>query len=592
MHSPQVTVLVLVLNISWCSKKQVVCSIYSRSKYIAAALAVNQALDSESAADLYMEQKKSTEILGDNEAAISIANNPISHGKTTFQDQALFLKKDLVLLLLSQGGVLRLVPQKLEISCTSCCNSKYSSKVGLSLDELGRTPDFLIYGHGQQRRAAIEAVRLLDDKKSEPRDELCQLTDMNSPQYFKERSKKWLKFVTQAKSAGKTPDDYYKVGNETGAAVLQSYNDILKSCNALDYHDLISCSAKLLTDFPEVFEECQELWKAMVIDEFQDTSAVQYELLRILASHKHITIVGDEDQSIFGFIGADASGFDSFRKDFPLHKEVRLTKNYRSTRCIVEAASFLIQNNSKRCQSKRVLTDNSVGSKITIKECCNEDAQCSFVVDKILEISSDGTAGKSSFGDIAILFRRQVSGKIFQAAFRNRKIPFNVHGVAFYRKKVVRTIIAMLRTTLPGSDDGSFRRVFKALLLSEKEETKKVIEHIEKISTVRKSSFISAARDIFSAKVSGTFKRSQLTQGRKVLLMIDMISKLVNKEESISAVITSVANMIPQKYLLEQRAVLDNDGGKLLNEDHDVRPVLQYLFYWMMFPEFPKNLLR
>ncbi|XP_006358199.1 ATP-dependent DNA helicase SRS2-like protein At4g25120 [Solanum tuberosum] len=444
-------------------------------------------------------------------------------------------------------------------------------------EKLGRTPEFLIYGHGQQRRAVIEAVRLLDEKKHGPRDELCQLNDKNSPQHFKERSKKWLKFVTQAKSAGRTPDDYYKIGNETGAAVLQSYNDTLKSCNALDYHDLISCSVKLLTDFPEVLEECQELWKAMVIDEFQDTSAVQYGLLHILASHKHITIVGDEDQSIFGFSGADASGFDSFRKDFPLHKEVRLSKNYRSTRCIVEAASFLIQNNSKRCQSKRVLTDNSVGSKITIKECCNEDAQCSFVVDKILEIASDGTTEKSSFGDIAVLFRRQVSGKIFQAAFRNRKIPFNVHGVAFYRKKVVKGIIAMLRTTLPGSDDGSFRRVFKALLPSEKEEKMKVIEHIEKVSTVRKSSFISAARDIFSAKVSGTFKRSQLTQGRKVLLMIDMISKLVKREESISAVITSVANMIPQKYLLEQRAVHDNDGGKLLNEDHDVRPVLQYL---------------
>ncbi|XP_015070043.1 ATP-dependent DNA helicase SRS2-like protein At4g25120 [Solanum pennellii] len=444
-------------------------------------------------------------------------------------------------------------------------------------EKLGRTPEFLIYGHGQQRRAVIEAVRLLDDKKNGPRDELCQLNDKNSPQHFKERSKKWLKFVTQAKSAGRTPDDYYKIGNETGAAVLQSYNDILKSCNALDYHDLISCSIKLLTDFPEVLEECQELWKAMVIDEFQDTSAVQYGLLHILASHKRITIVGDEDQSIFGFSGADASGFDSFRKDFPLHKEVRLSKNYRSTRCIVEAASFLIQNNSKRCQSKRVLTDNSVGSKITIKECCNEDAQCSFVVDKILEIASDGTTEKSSFGDIAVLFRRQVSGKIFQAAFRNRKIPFNVHGVAFYRKKVVKGIIAMLRTTLPGSDDGSFRRVFKALLPSEKEEKMKVIEHIEKVSTVRKSSFISAARDIFSAKVSGTFKRSQLSQGRKVLLMIDMISKLVKREESISAVITSVANMIPQKYLLEQRAVHDNDGGKLLNEDHDVRPVLQYL---------------
>ncbi|XP_075111265.1 ATP-dependent DNA helicase SRS2-like protein At4g25120 [Nicotiana tabacum] len=443
-------------------------------------------------------------------------------------------------------------------------------------EKLGRTPEFLIYGHGQQRRAVIEAVRLLDDKKKEPRDELHQLNDMNSPQHFKEKSKKWLKFVTQAKAAGRTPEDY-KIGNETGAAVLQNYNDILKSCNALDYHDLISCSVKLLTDFPEVFEECQEIWKAIVIDEFQDTSAMQYGLLRTLASHKRITIVGDEDQSIFGFSGADASGFDSFRKDFPLHKEVRLSKNYRSTRCIVEAASYLIQNNSKRCQSKRVLTDNPVGSKITIKECCNEDAQCSFVVDKILEITSNSTTGKSSFGDIAVLFRRQVSGKIFQEAFRNRKIQFNVHGVAFYRKKVVRAIISMLRTTLPGSDDGSFRRVLKALLPSEKEEKKKVIEHIDKVSTIRKSSFISAAQDIFSAKVSGTFKRSQLTQGRKVLLMIDMISKLVNREESISAVITSVANMIPQKYLLEQRAVHDNDGGKLLNEDHDVRSVLQYL---------------
>ncbi|KAL0341156.1 UNVERIFIED_CONTAM: ATP-dependent DNA helicase SRS2-like protein [Sesamum radiatum] len=393
----------------------------------------------------------------------------------------------------------------------------------------------------------------------------------------------------QAKAAGRSPEDFHKMGDETGAIILQNYNDILKSCNALDYHDFISYSVKLLTDFPE---ECQESWKAIVIDEFQDTSAMQYGLLRILASHKHITIVGDEDQSIFSFNGADVCGFDSFRKDFPMYKEVRLNKNYRSTRCIVEAASFLIRNNSKRCKSKDVLTDNSSGSKITIKECCNEEAQCAFVVDKILEITSDGSSAKCSYGNIAVLYRRQV----------------------------VRAIIAMLSTTLPGCDDGPFRRVFKALLPFDKEEKKKeaggavewgrrrqgwergqgrrgageeetmggdgeqgrggetvVIEHIDKVSTVRKCSFISAACDIFSAKISGTFKRSQLTQGRKVLFTLDMISKLVHREQSISAVITSVANMIPQKYLLEQRAVLDVDGSKLLNEDNDLRSVLQYL---------------
>ncbi|XP_011084763.1 ATP-dependent DNA helicase SRS2-like protein At4g25120 [Sesamum indicum] len=447
-------------------------------------------------------------------------------------------------------------------------------------EKIGRTPDFLIYGHGQQRKAIIEAVRLLEDGKRRPSNEVCKLTelsDINSPKHFKDKSKKWLKFVTQAKAAGRLPEDFRKMGDETGAIILQNYNDILKSCNALDYHDFISYSVKLLTDFPEVFEECQESWKAIVIDEFQDTSAMQYGLLRILALHKRITIVGDEDQSIFSFNGADVCGFDSFRKDFPMYKEVRLNINYRSTRCIVEAASFLIRNNLNRCKSKDVLTDNSSGSKITIKECCNEEAQCAFVVDKILEITSDGSSGKCSYGGIAVLYRRQATGKIFQSAFRDRKIPFNIHGVAFYRKKVVRAIIAMLSTTLPGCDDGPFRRVFKALLPFDKEEKKKVIEHIDKVSTVRKCSFISAACDIFSAKISGTFKRSQLTQGRKVLLTLDMISKLVHREQSISAVITSVANMIPQKYLLEQRAVLDVDGSKLLNEDNDLRSVLQYL---------------
>ncbi|KAG9150177.1 hypothetical protein Leryth_009746 [Lithospermum erythrorhizon] len=433
---------------------------------------------------------------------------------------------------------------------------------------------------GQQRKAIIEAVRLLEDAKDRLNhlsSEIDVVPGLKTAQSFKDKAKKWLKFITVAKAAGRTPEDFRRMGKEMEAAIFQHYADILASCNALDYHDLVSCSVKLLRDFPEVLRECQESWKALVIDEFQDTSAMQYDLLRALASHKCITVIGDDDQSIFSFNGADISGFDSFRGDFPQHKEVRLNKNYRSTGCIVEAASHLIQNNIKRCKSKSALTDNPTGSKISVKECCNEDAQCSFVVDKVLEISTDGSSEKHTFGNIAVLYRRQVSGKIFQTAFRNRKIPFNVHGVAFYRKKVVRAIIAMLMTTLPGCDDGAFRRVFKALLPSDKEEKKKIIEHIDKISMVRKCSFISAAGDIFSAKISGTFKRSQLTQGRKVLLTLDMISKLVHREQSISAVITSVANMIPQKYLIEQRAVVNADEGKLLNEDNDLRSVLQYL---------------
>ncbi|XP_014513588.1 ATP-dependent DNA helicase SRS2-like protein At4g25120 [Vigna radiata var. radiata] len=448
-------------------------------------------------------------------------------------------------------------------------------------EKLGRTSEFYIYGQGQQRNAIIEAIRLLENEKSRNKDGALLMGDLSNsvknPKQFKDKAKKWQKFVAQAKASGRTSAEYRAMGNEIGAEILENYNNILQSCNALDYHDLISCSVMLLSDFPEVLKESQDSWKAIVIDEFQDTSAMQYKFLKILASHHKITIVGDDDQSIYSFNGADISGFTSFRNDFPNYKEIRLNKNYRSTRCIVEAASCLIQNNSKRSQLKNVLTDNSSGSKIVMKECHNEDSQCAFVVDKILEMSSDHSTDNCCFGNIAILYRRQVSGKAFQMAFRDRKIPFNIHGVAFYRKKVVRTIIAMLRTTLPGCDDGSYSRVFKALLPLEKDKKKRIIDHINKISTIRKCSFLSAASDIFSAKISGTFKRSELTHGRKVLTTLEMISKLTQREKSISAIITSVANMIPEKYLLEQRAITDVDGGTFLNEDYDMRSVLQYL---------------
>uniref|UniRef100_A0A7N0UHR9 DNA 3'-5' helicase n=1 Tax=Kalanchoe fedtschenkoi TaxID=63787 RepID=A0A7N0UHR9_KALFE len=440
-------------------------------------------------------------------------------------------------------------------------------------EKLGRTAEFVLFGHGQQRRAIIEAVRLWETEKNKDHVEDIQ----EGPNFFKEKSKRWQKFVSQAKASGSTSEQHMESGDHIGGSILRNYDEILRSCNALDYHDLISCSVKLLTQFPEVYKECQELWKAIVIDEFQDTSSMQYSLLRILASHNRMTIVGDDDQSIFSFNGADISGFDSFRADFLNYKEIRLNKNYRSTRYIVEAASYLIRNNTKRCQSQNALTDNCSGSKIFVKECYNESAQCAFVIDKIVEITSDGSTAKCSHGNIAVLYRRQVSGKLFQSSFRERRIPFNAHGVAFYRKKVVRAIIAMLKTVSPGCDDGTYRQALKALLHLEKEEKKRVVEHIGKISMTQKCSFLSAATDIFNAKVSGTLKRNQLTQGRKTLSTLNMISKLAHREQSISAVITSVANLIPQKYLLDQRAVIDVDGGKLLNEDNDVRSVLQYL---------------
>ncbi|XP_042398823.1 ATP-dependent DNA helicase SRS2-like protein At4g25120 [Zingiber officinale] len=108
----------------------------------------------------------------------------------------------------------------------------------------------------------------------------------------------------KAKASGRTAEDCGINGDETGALILENYDKILSSCNALDFHDFISSSVKLLADFPEVYNECLSTWKAIVIDEFQDTSSLQYGLLRILASHNRVKIIGDEDQSIFSFNGA------------------------------------------------------------------------------------------------------------------------------------------------------------------------------------------------------------------------------------------------------------------------------------------------
>ncbi|RLM85005.1 ATP-dependent DNA helicase SRS2-like protein [Panicum miliaceum] len=433
--------------------------------------------------------------------------------------------------------------------CLHLCRThaeKYVFSVGSilysTMDLLGRTSEFIIYGHGQQRRAVIEAECLLENDKRSGADDTTKQYDGDIKSSFKDKAKKWQKFIAQAKASGRTPEEYEKKGDLTGASVLRHYNEILRSCNALDYHDFINSSITLLTKFPEVYKECQDMWQAIVVDEFQDTSAMQYCLLKILASHNYITIVGDEDQSIFSFNGADVSGFDSFRRDFPNHKEIRLSKNYRSTRAIVEAATALIHNNTKRHHHKLVETDNPSGCKITVKECHSEDSQCAFVIDKIIEITSS-SAESCNFGNIAVLYRRQV----------------------------IKAIMAILRTTLPGCDDGPWRQAFKALLPSDKEETKKMIDHVEKISLARKCSFVSAATDIFNAKVSGTFKRAQITQGCKVLSTLDSLSKLVEREQSVSVIISSAGDMLPQKYLLEKCAVVDVDNGKLLNEDSDIR---------------------
>ncbi|GAQ83934.1 ATP-dependent DNA helicase [Klebsormidium nitens] len=440
--------------------------------------------------------------------------------------------------------------------------------------KLGRTPQFLVYGPSQQRRAVVEALRLIAGERG---GENAGLMD---PRQAKMQAKKWEKFIAQAKADGKTPDFYARSGNTEGAAVLGHYEETLRRCDALDYSDFISCVVRLLETDSEVSSTCEATWTHVLVDEFQDTSAQQYRFLRALAPHKRITVVGDDDQSIFSFNGANAGGFGAFRADFVGHKEVRLQQNYRSTGVIVAAAAALIARNRARCVDKRAFTDNAAGDRIAVVECRTEPAQCAFVVDSILMAITGNGSGNGEgpkWGDFAVLYRRQVTGKAFQEAFRARKIPFNCHGVAFYRKKVIRNVLAMLRLMVDPSDPAAGRRAFKALFGEEKEERKKAVDYVEKMSRSNKEGFLATCRGVFAAKVSGTLCRKTLAKGKKAVAAIDTLIKLASRETSLSALVTSVVQCLPARPAFAARAAVDESGGKYLNEDDDPRTLLTVL---------------
>ncbi|CAI7889323.1 unnamed protein product, partial [Closterium sp. NIES-53] len=432
---------------------------------------------------------------------------------------------------------------------------------------------------------------------------------------------KWVKFVVRAR-------------------VLRAYASVLEKCNAVDYHDFILLSTMLLTKHSDVLQECMAAWTHVLVDEFQDTSRIQFAFVKALCgTHGRITVVGDDDQSIFSFNGANAASFDMFREQFLDHTEVRLCRNYRSTGTIVRASAAVIsQNFPGRRAAKELCTDNSDGEKIRVVEVRNEAAQCALVADAIMSFmhqmhrvqphsttattttttsaitntagnpvgtvsgsssaagsaagsTAEGTvagntaaAGAAAAGvplawsDVAVLYRRQVTGRAFQAAMRERKIPFNVHGVAFYRKKALRNVLALLRLSLPALvDNTAARRVWKLLFSREKDEAKKAADHVEQRARDRGCSFLEAAETIFSGKVSGRFTRKQLKSGAAVLTTIRIARNLLKTEVSLTAFVDSIIKLIPERAAFSSRATVSETSGKLLNEDDDMRTARQFL---------------
>lgn len=234
------------------------------------------------------------------------------------------------------------------------------------------------------------------------------------------------------------------------AQVYELYQKKLKKNNALDFDDIIFDTVTILKNEPDILEIFQNKFKYIMVDEYQDTSTAQYMLISLLAGGtKNICVVGDDDQSIYKFRGANIRNILDFENDFKNAKVIKLEQNYRSTQKILDAANAVIKNNTER-KSKALWTSNTGGDNIRHYTGYNERDEANFLVEEIEKSVKDG--GK--YNDFAILYRTNAQSRVIEDAFIRNVIPYRVlSGLRFYDRKEIKDIIAYLRVILNPNDE-------------------------------------------------------------------------------------------------------------------------------------------
>ncbi|MEX1020241.1 MAG: UvrD-helicase domain-containing protein [Litorilinea sp.] len=253
------------------------------------------------------------------------------------------------------------------------------------------------------------------------------------------------------------PDSYFE---EITKRVYTRYDEALRTNNALDFDDLLGKTARLLRDNLELRTKYQQKWQYVLVDEFQDTNTVQYELLGCLVGPPHgqrnLFAVGDEDQSIYRFRGADYRNVTRFREQYPDAVVVLLEQNYRSTQAILDVANAVITNNRNRT-AKRLFTDNGSGLSVTVHEAYNEVEEAAFLCDEMERLVAGSGFG---YGDFAVMYRTNAQSRALEETLVHRGLKYKlVGGTRFYERKEVKDALAYLRVVLNPSDWISMSRI-------------------------------------------------------------------------------------------------------------------------------------
>lgn len=274
-----------------------------------------------------------------------------------------------------------------------------------------------------------------------------------------------LNLISHYQNQGMKPADakreaYYPNQKRT-AEIYERYEREKRAADALDFDDLLSITAEMFEKNPEIRHKWQQKFKYILIDEYQDTNAVQYRLIKSLVNEqRNICVVGDDWQSIYSWRGADFTNILNFERDFPGAKVIKLEQNYRSTGNILAASQKIINQNKTRTD-KTLFTEAGDGAPVTIEGVMDETAEANYVARQILNES----AKRGSFSDFAVLYRTNAQSSAFEKAFIAAKIPYKIiGGVRFYDRKEVKDVLALLKLIVNPLDRVSFERVVKNVL--------------------------------------------------------------------------------------------------------------------------------
>jgi len=307
---------------------------------------------------------------------------------------------------------------------------------------LGIPRHFSIFDRSDSRRAVKEALEEggYDPKQFEPNRILSII------------SREKGDYVTASEYADESDSDYL---GRIVSDVWGRYERILKEEKALDFDDLLLKTARLLANNKEVLAHYQQIWKYIHIDEYQDTNKVQYMIARLLAQkHQNIAVVGDIDQTIYSWRGANIQNILNFEKDYPAANVIILEENYRSTQTILAAANGIIDKNIYR-KKKTLFTKNAEGEKIALYSGFDEGDEANFVADRARELIQNGVRAN----EIAVLYRANFQSRALEEAFLSKNIPYQLLGTRFFERKEVKDVLSYLRAALSPDSNTDLKRI-------------------------------------------------------------------------------------------------------------------------------------